>query len=369
MMNALQHLSPHLQQEIGPLLARWSPFVQKVSTRVNEVIAEADQGLDGLIADHAIDFGPMGAAFGALQARFKGIENKVGVAADQIEEPLWEMMFRDGLSPQDSQVLGHLHTLITREEQQLRDHVEMRYEELHMRKSADWSRALHRLAQSERSSELSCNQCGSPFQPKVWWKSSNEICPHCRAVNELSPGVATVTYFGQGAHALSHEAAWGAWQAEQQAKAAYDRLRHPTAYDHWHWLQAARAYWTAYYQHYQSMHPGFLEAYGSIEAAVEAKLKHYTAHDPPVEQQKRDFMGHVMHAANQGNVAQVQQLVQSFPQGIDLDDCAEAAVERHDTQAATLFLNLRYDHEQQDDPRQAWIQSELAEMMQRLHDR
>ena len=368
MMTALQHLSPHLQQELGPLLQRWAPFVHKVTTRVNEVIGEADQGLDQLIDAHATDFGPMGAAFGALQARFKGIEGKVGTAADQIEKQVWEMLFRADLPPHDSQVLGHIHTLITREEQQLRDQVNMRYEELHMKKSADWARRLGALAEQERAEPPSCTECGSPFQVRVFWQSSNEPCPHCNALNALTPGMATATYYGQGAHALSHEAAWAAWQGEQQATAAYNRLRHPTAYDHWHWLQAVRNYWTTYYQHYQQMHPGFAEAHGSIEQAVEAKLKHYVAYDPPVEAQKRDFMGHMMNAACQGNLPQVQQMVPHLPQGIDLEDCATAAFERNDIAAATLLLNLRYDMEGEDEPRDAWIQEQLRDMHRLLHE-
>jgi hypothetical protein len=369
MMNALTQLSPQFQQELQPLMVRWAPFVQKVNTRVNDVIAEANEGMDGLIAAHATDFGPMGAAFGALQARFNGIGTKVSEASEQVEQLVWEIMFRDGLSPQDSQVLGQIHTQINREEQYLRDQVEMRYQELNMRKSADWSRALHKLAEGEMQRELNCSQCGSPFQVKVWWKSSNETCPHCNAVNSLSPGMATVTYYGQGSHTLSHEAAWAAWQAEQQAQAAYDRLRHPTAYDFEQKLSSSNAYWTAYYQHYQQMHPGFADAHGSIEAAVEAKMKHHTEYDQPIEKQNRDFMGHMMHAAGQGNAQQVQQMAGALPDGIDLDDCAEAAVERHNTQAATLILNVRYDLEDEDEPRAEWIQEQLKEMYERLRDR
>ncbi len=369
MMNAVQHLSPQLQQELSPLLSRWAPFVQKVNTRVNDVIAEASDGMAALIAQHATDFGPMGAAFGVLQARFKGIQNKVGAAAEQIEQAVWEMIFRDGLSPQDSAVLGHIHTMITREEQQLRDQVEMRYEELNMKKSADWGRALQQLAQGEMQQQIDCSQCGSPFDMQVWWKASNQTCPHCNAVNSLQPGVAAVTYFGQGAHALSHEAAWQAWQQEQQTKAAYDRLRHPTAYDHWVWLEAARNYWLTYYTHYRSIHPGFDAAHGGIEQAVEAKMKHYTAHDPPIEQRNRDFMGHMLNAARQGNAQQVQQMAHALPQGVSLEDCAEAAVERHDLQAATLILNVRYDLEGESDPRQAWIQEQLRDLQETVRNR
>lgn len=369
MMNAVQHLSPPLQHELAPLLSRWAPFVQKVTTRVNDVVAEANEGMAGLIAEHATDFGPMGAAFSVLQARFNGIQDKVKTAAEQIEQAVWEMLFRDGLSSQDSQVLSHIHTMITREEQQLRDQVEMRYEELNTKTSADWARALQRLAESEMQQQMPCSQCGSGFEVQVWWKASNQTCPYCNAVNSLQPGAAPVVYFGQGAHALSHEAAWGAWQQEQQTKAAYDRLRHPTAYDHWMWLEAARGYWRAYYTHYRSIHPGFDASHGGIEQAVEAKLKHYTAHDPPVEQQKRDFMGHMLNAASQGNAQQVQQMAHALPQGIDLEECAEAAVERHDLQAATLILNVRYDVEGEGEPRQTWVQEQLRELQETVRNR
>ncbi len=63
-----------------------------------------------------------------------------------------------------------------------------------------------------------------------------------------------------------------------------------------------------------------------------------------------------------------EDMAQAMPNGIDLDECAEAAVERHNTQAATLILNVKYDLEEEDEPRAEWLQEQLKEMYERLRD-
>lgn len=366
----IEHLSPHLQQEIRPLYERWSPFVEKFRGRVNEALAEADAGLTGLIQQHATDYGPMGAAFTALQSRFHGLSTKLDQAAEKIEEQIWEIMFRDNISPQDMDVLNRLHTDFTRQHRALSDELDEQYETINTKKSAEWARHLRQLAQAELKTEIACSQCGSPFQLTVFWQASNETCPHCQAVNSVTPGTAAYSFFaGNGLHALSHEQAFEEWKAEQRAKKTLDDFRQPTAYDHWQYLQAAHTYWTRYYQAVQQMHPGFAQAYGSIEAAVEAKLKHYTAHDPVQEQQQRDFMGRMLQAAYQNDAATLQQLFQQMPGGVDYDDCAYAAMERHQRNAAALILNMKYDAEGEDEPRNQWLQEQLRELAESVRDK
>ena len=364
----IEHLSPGIRQEVEPLWLKWPGFVQNFNARVQEVVAEADAGLDQLIEQHALDQGPMGAAFGVLQSRIQGLSTKIDEAATKIEEHLWEILFRDDISPQDSDILSRLHDDICRQHRQQEEALEMTHEALQTRKNAQWARKLAEHAQNEAGEGLKCSNCGSAFALKVTWQATNETCPHCDAVNSVSPGAASYAYFGQGVHALAHEQAFEEWKNEQHAKATFDRFRHPTAYDHWQYLQAARAYWTRYYQSTQQMHPGFLTSHGSVEAAAENKLKHYTAHDPVVDQQQRDFFGRVLDAARRQDDPGVRQLLASMPDGVDLDECAEAAMERQDQQAAQLILNIKYDVEGEDEPREAWLREQLRDVWETVRD-
>jgi len=43
-------------------------------------------------------------------------------------------------------------------------------------------------------------------------------------------------------------------------------------------------------------------------------------------------------------------------------------VERQDQQAARLILNLKYDMEDEDEPREAWIQEHLRDAMETVRD-
>ncbi len=365
----IEHLSPGIRQEVEPMWLKWPGFVQKFNARVHEVIAEAEGGLDGLIEQHALDHGPMAAAFGAVQARFHSLSTKFDESSGKIEELLWEIMFRDDMSPQDSGVLSTLHDDICRQQREQQEALDMAYESLRTCKNAQWARKLAEHAQAEAGKGLSCSNCGSPFALTVSWQASNETCPNCNAVNSVTPGAALYAYYGQGVHALAHEQAFEDWKGEQRVKKTFDDYRHPTAYDYWQYLQAARTYWTKYYQATQQMHPGFTSSHGSVEAAVEAKLKHYTAHDPVVDQQHRDFFGRLIDVARRQDDSGVRQLVAGMPDGIDLDECAEAAFERHDPQAAQLILNIKYDMDGEDEPRAAWLQEQLRDLWETVRDR
>jgi hypothetical protein len=369
MMQQLQYLSPHLQAEIRPMVERWQAFAPKLWARVEDVVAEANAGLDALIAQHATDYGPMGTAFGTLDARFRTLSDKVNEGGSKLEETIWEIMFRDGISPQDGQLLNQLHTAANRETEELRERVETRARQLQIDKSAAWARRLYELAMADLANPTPCTQCGGQLGVATFWQASNVTCSHCGAVNAHAPSAATYAYFGQGIHALAEHASSEAQQHEYRMKKVLDGFRHPTAYDHWQWMEATKHYWTSYYQHPQNLHPGFAATFGSIEAAVAAKLKHYTQYERPQEAQARDFLGHILDAARNGNEAGARQMAQQMPEGLDIGDCAEAAMERHDHNACALLLGIQYEMEDESDPRQAWIAEQLRELGETVRNR
>jgi len=368
-MNDVQQLSPQLQQEVGPLLERWRAFVGKFTARVEEAIAEADQGLDALIQQHATDHGPMGAAMGALKGRFNGLSQKLDQAQEKIDEELWEILFRDDISPRDGDVVSRIRDVFCREHEQIREGMDLQVAMLETSKNATWARRLQQLAQQEIQGGAPCSGCGAPFQVEVYWKSTNQKCPHCGAMSSVSPGpAASMFYQGIGIHSLAHEAAIEEWKAEQQAENRYNALRHPTEKDRQQYLASAQAYWTKYYQTVAQIDPGFD---GNVEGAVQGRLQHYSFWDPGVDQQARAYMDRVIEMAAARNEGGLRQLMSGErPSGVwGLDDICEAIAERGDVEGTKLALAIRYDLEDEDDPKDEWVREQLREIMETVRSR
>ncbi len=267
-MTIPESLSPALRAQAEATTNRWRGFVAKVRARVAAVEAEAIQGLDGLIAAHADDAGPMGAAFTAVKTRFFGIDRKVADAWEKIDEQLDNLCDADG---------GHgaiaLRDTLQSEYISLRESIESTHEYIEMKKSADWARALKRLADVDRERPVNCSQCGGRLEVTVFWAASNVTCPHCKAVNGVKMCAAGgLFYQGNGLHALAREAAWELRAGEQQAQQASLRNA-PDAIKN-KYLAGARAYWTRYYETILALNPGHPH---TLEEAVTAKLAHYTA--------------------------------------------------------------------------------------------
>lgn len=357
--HVLDKLSPSVRAEVDGIVSKWTAFTQKVNGRVEEVVAEARAGLDQLIHDHTLDHGPIGAAMSAVQVRFKGLGPKVQEAFEKSDHALDEVMARD-LSQQDMHAVIAIRDVMIKQERALIDHIDDQYERLMMQKNADWARRLRQLAQEETSRGAPCSSCGAPFPVQVFWAASQARCPHCNAVNDLYPGVAAGSFYqGLGVHALAHEAAFGEWEAEQRADHALKAFRHATAYDRWLYVEAARAYWAKYYGTVKQLNPGFD---GNIDSAVAAKLAHYSAWDAEVDKQKRDFLGALVDASRKRDGAALKQLLGARPHHVDLDSCAEALMERGDVEGTTFVLDVKYDADQESDPRAAWIREQLADV-------
>lgn len=353
-------LSPELQQQVQPLLDRWSAFMNKVFGRVQEVLAEANGGLDQLIAEHATDHQPMGAAMNALKARFDGIGTKVDEGWEKCDELLDQVMDQDDLPEAELEALGEIWDQLSQQHSYTLEQVELQYYFLEMSKNAQWARKLLDLAFEEIQKPLRCSQCGADFPNPVYWQASTVNCPFCQAVNDVQPGMAAgLFYQGLGVHALSHEGAWNEWMAEQAADKAYKGKRHGSEADFQGWLAAARVYYTKYYEVTQSVNPGFE---GPIEQAVEAKLKHYTAHDLPAEQNRRAFFQQLLDTAANGDPNALGSMVQQLPGDIDLDECGECLVEHGQRQGALVVLQVQHREEGEDEPFGPWSMSKLQEI-------
>ncbi len=355
----LDRLGPNVRGEVEPIVQRWSGFIGKLEARIGEIVAEADAGLSALIVQHPTDHGPLGAAFSAVKARFHGLGPKLDDAFDKTEEAVQEVIDADP-SEADQRALDDLVDALAAQKRALAARIELASEELEMRKNADWARRLQALAEGERAAGVKCSQCGAAFAPDVWWRSCQVPCGHCQAVNDVHPGVAAGYFYqGLGVHALSHEAAWGEWLAEQRTKDAFDARRHPTAADRDAYLDAARAYYTKYYQTGLSLHPELAE---SLSSAVEAKLAHYRQWDQRIDQIRRDFFGRLVDAAARGDSAALVQLGNDPPDDVGLEDCIEALVERGLSDPALVLIGVEWEAEGEDGDRAEWCAERLADV-------
>ncbi len=349
-----------VQNKMGALVQQWDGFLGKVDGRVQAVIAEADAGLDQLIAQHAMDHGPMGAAFAALQSRFHGLSTKLSDAWEKIDEEIDEIGEDDDLSSADWDAISNARDAMCDKYVKLTDDLELHHYTIEMKKNADWARRLRALAEQEMATGVPCSQCGTPMQVENLDSGGSQKCGSCGAVNNVLPGAASALFYrGLGAHALAQEQSWNHWLAERTAKAEFDKKRHPTAYDHWAYLKAAHDYWTAYHQAGLAVYPKFVQ---DVASSVDAKMKHYRAWDQELDKQKRELFGNIVEASSKGDVAGLDAIVGNLPHFADFDECIECLVERRHYPAGQHLLGKKYDMDGEDDPKPQWIARELAEM-------
>jgi hypothetical protein len=357
----IDQLSPNLRAPAESAKQKWDGFVPKIDARVNEVLAEADAGLDELIAQYALDPGPMGAAFSALQVRFRGIGQKLDEAWSKIDGEL-DKVREAASTAKDHESLGHLWAAMRASYAQAKDRIDLAYEGVHTRKNATWARALHTQAQRDSQQPVACTKCGGGIRQTVFHASSNATCTHCSAVNQLHPGMAAGLFFqGIGLHALSHEQAFQEWLAMFAAEKAYHGFRVPITRDREALLAAARAYWTKYYAVQRSMHPGFDDTFGSLDKAVESKLAHYGAWDPPVDVATRARFQAVVDAARTGDRGAIERALGSNA-GVDLDDAVRCVYEHGDPRGTIILLELQHRQEREDEPLPVWTGRQLARL-------
>ena len=152
--------------------ARWGAFLEKVRARLQEILAEADAGLDEIIATEVIDPGPVAAAQNEVKGRLFGLREKIGPAWTKLEAELpseWEDQGR----ALESEILAAIEVF------------------------EDQTRVKHRarlteLAQAElKDRALACSKCGARLpEPIVKHRVENVTCTHCQALNTVRPGLA-----------------------------------------------------------------------------------------------------------------------------------------------------------------------------------
>jgi hypothetical protein len=151
---------------------RWSIFLGKVRARLQEILAEADAGLDEIIATEVIDPGPVSAAQNEVKGRLFGLREKIGPAWTKLEAELPGELEDQGRAL-ESEILAAIEV----------------FEEETQKK---YRARLTELAQAElKDRKLACSKCGASLpEPAVKHRVENVTCAHCQAINTVRPGLA-----------------------------------------------------------------------------------------------------------------------------------------------------------------------------------
>ena len=156
---------------------RWKTFLDKVRGRLHEILAEAEAGLDDIIATEVIDPGPYTSAENEVRGRLFALRDKIGPAWAKLEtefgESLPSRLEDDGRALED-EILEQADALQVR----TRDKVIARLEVL--------------ATEEKRVRKLVCTRCGAALpEPAVQHRVENVTCTHCQAVNTVRPGPAS----------------------------------------------------------------------------------------------------------------------------------------------------------------------------------
>jgi hypothetical protein len=360
----LDKLNAELRGIVEPFVNRWKTFEGKLTGRAQEIENEANAGLDELVKMNPLDPNAISAGFNAVKARLQGLGDKIDSAIEKIEEE-WEEATEDlELEEDQYPLLSQVWFGIVRDSRALQHKLEKWHEGIEVKKNADWARLLFNMAQEECGKPHSCPSCGAGIDVTIQHAASAVKCPHCDSVNEINVGPATGYYYqGNGVHALAQEAVFEKFMAQIDAERDYNEWRHPTDDDRKKYLGVVAAYWTAYYEATQGLHPGFKQ---TVEEAVKGRLAHYAQYDNAQDQSDRAFYGELLRLAAARDEAGLMSHLEGAE---DLDECPSAVHEHGDRDGTILVLKAVHKLEDEDDSLKDYIKEKLTDLDQDLATR
>jgi phage FluMu protein Com len=229
-----------MNAEDSALVQRFEGFLAKIDARLKEIIAEAEQGVGGLLAQYPDDTLPLGNAMSGLDHRVRELKKKL--------DDTWS----SDIEPKYSARGNEMHDVALDRKRDF----EVAFDEAWTSWKARAYRAFYEnlwpLAEAAMKRPVACTRCGAPLALTVRHESSSTPCPHCRAVNQVLPDKAVATYFSGAPHAFADEAAMPLRFAVERERVRVDRARRGAGWADepleslTRWEQMERAFWTKY---------------------------------------------------------------------------------------------------------------------------
>ncbi len=228
-MNASKH----------PVMQRFEAFLGKIYGRLQEIMTEAEQGLQGLMAQNPEDFMSYQNAMSGLEHRYSQLRDRLEQTWDDQIQPLFEEA--DLLDP----------GLDRKADAQL--DLDARWNQWKATMVANFYRNLWPRAQAQLAEPVNCTQCGTGLQVPDPTVMSNVQCPSCSAINQVAPPPAVSAYSGAASAYADEECV--------RLRSEIERFRHEV--DLWRrdrdwapepleslerWEQMERNYWTTWAQ-------------------------------------------------------------------------------------------------------------------------
>ncbi len=209
------------------VMARWQAFVQKVTGRFNEILNEANQGFDQLLADPNLDPYTFVNAFNAITLRCKDLGIKLGqtyTAEVSLQLGAW--------SDAGGKLLSDTEAWL---EEQL--------ERFHAMQNGRLVRTLWPRVEASMNKPVACQKCGGPLSRQVRHQAESAVCQSCGVVNSVSPEPLVYTYFALApdlyAEEQTIESKIAMLRAERGGACCDELVR--LAMSHWHAYVQARS--------------------------------------------------------------------------------------------------------------------------------
>lgn len=252
------------------LLQRWEAFCAKIDARLDELIAEARQGVEALARQYPTDTAPLGNALG-------GLDNRIAQLRERIEQT-WDDSVEEKFEQADEGD-GFLDVgLDARRDFEI--DFDEKWDAWKARAVADYHRQMWPHVQQALQQPVHCTQCGAPLANPGQARTVAINCTHCGAVVQIVPDPAVSTYFGGGAaHAFGEEAAVAIRYQIERFREQVDRWRRAREWAHEplesmeKWEAMELSYWQAY-------------------AGAQAQLLGQPVDEQLIESRMRDFRKH-----------------------------------------------------------------------------
>jgi len=191
-------------------VARWDAFLGKLRGRVDETLAQAEEGCAMLLDVNGLDPQPMTIAWMAIETQLHELTQKV--------DQTWEAKVEPALE-------GTPGVEAEREKgDALRRDIERQKDALEVRMFADAARKIYAQAKANLARDQKCAQCGAAMKlGQAFFRSRHLTCSFCTNVNTFVPGslISSVEYFC--CHHLAREKSapqWAAWLAAEHGPRA-----------------------------------------------------------------------------------------------------------------------------------------------------
>ena len=191
MTTSAPNLSAH------PRYVRWTAFLAKIRTRIDEICAETEAGTRALIAQDPTNPQALKTAQQALNQRVENIRRKI--------EKAWSEEELDRIKPTADGPAVAAPESAYDEWHATERYLSETWTTCKVRCMAEFLRAMWPHVEAALAKPIPCTRCGAALTPSARHTSETVTCAHCQAVNQCIPEPLVYAWFADAPHNLGLE--------------------------------------------------------------------------------------------------------------------------------------------------------------------